>query len=118
MVLTFEQSGSSVDFGLKEVRELALQHGFVRNGAGAPQPDLDALFGAYGCKALSMFKKKFCAERLSPPGGVAAAASQPPLKGFKVSRRGAHGRQRALTDQPGWRGGRSRAPPRLPDLPR
>ena len=113
MVLTFEQSGSSVDFGLKEVRELALQHGFVRNGAGAPQPDLDALFGAYGCKALSMFKKKFCAERLSPPGGAVAAASQPPLKGFKVSRRA-----RALTDHPGWRGGRSRAPPRLPDLPR
>ena len=83
MVLTFDQSGTSIEFGLKEVRELALQHGFVRNGSGAPQPDLDALFGAYGCKALSMFKKKFCAERLAPPGG-AAATSQAPLKGVKV----------------------------------
>ena len=76
MVLSFEQSGIPTEFGLKEVRELALQHGFVRNGPGAPQPDLDALFGAYGCKALSMFKKKFCAERLSPPGS--ATGTLPP----------------------------------------
>jgi len=87
MVLSFEDSGNpNLAFGLKEARELALAHGFTRPApaGGAPQPDLDALFAAYGCKALSPFKKRFCSEKLAPPGTDGAVAPQTPTKAAKV----------------------------------
>jgi hypothetical protein len=86
MVLSFDQSGSAIDFGLAEVRELAVAHGFVRAlPGGASQPDLDALFAKYGCKALSTFKKRFCTEKLPlPNAGMSVCAPQTPDKCTKV----------------------------------
>lgn len=72
MVLSFEQSGSPVDFSLAEVKDLAVAHRITRQDGAA---DLDALFKLYGVKALSTFKKKFTTERLLAPAELKA---QPP----------------------------------------
>lgn len=97
MVLSFALSGQgarSPAFGLDDVRELALSHGFERKGAppdapAAQRADLDAFFAAFDCKALSTFRKRFAAEALAPPRPGAAAAPKPVAlpTGFKARTR-------------------------------
>ena len=73
MVLSFEQSGpgAPADFGLADVKELALAHGFSKP---------NDLFNVYGVNALSHFKKKWSSEKLAPPGSVGAPAPSTPTK--------------------------------------
>jgi hypothetical protein len=77
MGISFEQSGRGpLQFGLPEVSELAVQHGFVKKDAPPHAPpasraDLAAFFKAFDCNALSSFRKRFCEQPLEP---VRAAA--------------------------------------------
>ena len=72
MGISFEQSGRGpLQFGLPEVSELAVQHGFVKKDAPLHAPlasraDLAAFFKAYDCNALSSFRKRFCEQPLEP----------------------------------------------------
>ena len=72
MGISFEQSGRGpLQFGLPEVSELAVQHGFVKKDAPPHAPlasraDLAAFFKAYECNALSSFRKRFCEQPLEP----------------------------------------------------
>jgi hypothetical protein len=94
MGLSFAQSGQGeIQIGLDDVRELALAHGFAKPGAPKDAPpaaraDLDKFFASFDCKALSTFKKRFCAEELAPPvfgaKPVVKAAALP--TGFKARR--------------------------------
>ena len=80
MGISFEQSGRGpLQFGLPEVSELAVQHGFVKKDAPPHAPlasraDLAAFFKAYECNALSSFRKRFCEQPLEP---VNAATIKP-----------------------------------------
>jgi len=81
MGISFEQSGRGpIKFGLPEVNELALQHGFVmKDGAAhepqAPRADLAAFFKAYDCNAFSSFRKRFCEQPLEPVSASAPKAA-------------------------------------------
>ena len=72
MGISFEQSGRGpLQFGLPEVSELAVQHGFVKTDVAAHAPpalraDLAAFFKAFECNALSSFRKRFCEQPLEP----------------------------------------------------
>jgi hypothetical protein len=94
MGISFAQSGQGeLKFGLEDVRELALAHGFAKPGAPKDAPpaaraDLDKFFASFDCKALSTFKKRFCTEALAPPvfGAKPAAKAAPLPTGFKARR--------------------------------
>ena len=81
MGISFEQSGHGlIHFGLAEVSELALQHGFVKKDVEANAPlaaraDLAAFFKAYDCNALSSFRKRFCEQPLEPVSASAPKAA-------------------------------------------
>ena len=103
MVLSFDQSGPGApsDFGLADVKELALAHGFSKP---------NDLFQVYGVNALSAFKKKWSAERLPPPGSVAAVTppSTPTKGGYKARPAHALTRSRAKLAAECARAGRRR----------
>ena len=81
MGISFEQSGRGpLQFGLPEVSELAVQHGFVKKDAPPHAPlasraDLAAFFKAYECNALSSFRKRFCEQPLEPINAVTFLAA-------------------------------------------
>ena len=81
MGISFDQSGRGpIQFGLPEVSELALQHGFVKKDAAAHAPpasraDLAAFFKAFDCNALSSFRKRFCEQPLEPVSASAPKAA-------------------------------------------
>lgn len=78
MGISFEQSGRGpIEFGLPEVNELALQHGFVKKDGAAHEPhaDLAAFFKAYDCNAFSSFRKRFCEQPLEPVSASAPKAA-------------------------------------------
>ena len=71
--VSFEDSGGSTAVTLNDVAELALAHGFQKQGSQTPgkkasqRADLQAFFQTYGVKAFTPFKQMFENEKLLPP---------------------------------------------------
>jgi hypothetical protein len=84
--LSFEQSGQGeLPITLAHVQKLALDLGYVKEGASPTKPlgarvDMKSFFDAYAVKAFSPWKLKFCAEPLVAigPGGVPMRVKVPP----------------------------------------
>ena len=94
MGISFEQSGRGpIQFGLPEVSELAVQHGFVKKDAALHAPptsraDLAAFFKAFDCNALSSFRKRFCEQPLEPVNAASAKAAAAVTAQARAAQRG------------------------------
>lgn len=83
---SFEHSGQGeVPIETSDLQQAAVNLGYAKPGVDNSKPlparaDMKAFLGAYGCNAVSMFKKKFYSEVLTPVGPGGKFISKTPKK--------------------------------------